>query len=269
MELKAQIQELLDRGVIRLSVSLWGAPVIYVKKKDGTMRMCINYRQLNKLMIKNKYPLPRIDNLFDQFRVASVFSKINLSLGYHQLRVKEADFFGAGKLLLMLRRRVLFDRGSMTKLLHKGVTFVWSDAQQESFDKLKMILTRAPVLIQLKPSKDFVLYSDASHVGLGCVLMQDENVVAYKSRQLKTHEANYPMHDLELANELNLRQRRWVELLKDYNCTIEYHPSKANVVADALSRKAMINLKMMFARLSLFDDESLLVELQVKLTWID
>ena len=91
VELKAQIQELLDRGFIRPSVSPWGAPVLFVKKKDGTMRMCIDYRQLNKLTIKNKYPLPRIDDLFDQLRGASVFSKIDLRSGYHQLRVKEVD----------------------------------------------------------------------------------------------------------------------------------------------------------------------------------
>ena len=78
VELKAQIQELLDRGFIRPSVSPWGAPVLFVKKKDGTMQMCIDYRQLNKLTIKNKYPLPRIDDLFDQLRRASIFSKIDL-----------------------------------------------------------------------------------------------------------------------------------------------------------------------------------------------
>ena len=91
VELKAQIQELLDRGFIRPSVSPWGAPVLFVKKKDGTMRVCIDYRQLNKLTIKNKYPLPRIDDLFDQLRGASVFSKIDVRSGYHQLRVKEGD----------------------------------------------------------------------------------------------------------------------------------------------------------------------------------
>ncbi|KAA3460468.1 Retrotransposon protein [Gossypium australe] len=91
VELKAQIQELLDRGFIRPSVSPWGAPVLFVKKKDGSMRMCIDYRQLNKLTIKNKYLLPRIDDLFDQLKGAAVFSKIDLRSGYHQLKVKEAD----------------------------------------------------------------------------------------------------------------------------------------------------------------------------------
>ncbi|KAL5781458.1 hypothetical protein ACOSP7_006487 [Xanthoceras sorbifolium] len=90
-KLKIQLQELLEKGFIRPSVSAWGAPVLFVKKKDGSMRLCIDYRQLNKLTIKNKYPLPRIDDLFDQFRGASVFSKIDLRSGYHQLRVKDSD----------------------------------------------------------------------------------------------------------------------------------------------------------------------------------
>ena len=77
-ELKAQLQELTDRGFARPSFSPWGAPVLFVKKKDGTMRLCIDYRQLNKVTIKNKYPLPRIDDLFDQLKGASVFSKIDL-----------------------------------------------------------------------------------------------------------------------------------------------------------------------------------------------
>ena len=90
-ELKSQLQELLDKGFIRPSVSPWGAPVLFVKKKDGTLRMCIDYRQINKVTVKNKYPLPRIEDLFDQLKGAGVFSKIDLRLGYYQLRVKEGD----------------------------------------------------------------------------------------------------------------------------------------------------------------------------------
>ena len=90
-ELKIQLQELLDKGFVRPSVSPWGAPVLFVKKKDGTLRMCIDYRQINKVTVKNKYPLPRIEDLFDQLRGASVFSKIDLRSGYYQLRVKEVD----------------------------------------------------------------------------------------------------------------------------------------------------------------------------------
>ena len=90
-ELQTQLQELLDKGFIRPSHSPWGEPVIFVKKKDGTFRMCIDYRELNKAIIKNKYPLPMIDYLFDQLKGASVFSKIDLRYGYHQLTVKEDD----------------------------------------------------------------------------------------------------------------------------------------------------------------------------------
>ncbi|GKA50611.1 putative reverse transcriptase domain-containing protein [Tanacetum coccineum] len=90
-ELSNQLQELADRGFIRPSTSPWGAPVLFVKKKDGSFRMCIDYRELNKLTIKNHYPLPRIDDLFDQLQGSSVYSKIDLRSGYHQLRVRDED----------------------------------------------------------------------------------------------------------------------------------------------------------------------------------
>ncbi|GJV74727.1 putative reverse transcriptase domain-containing protein [Tanacetum coccineum] len=90
-ELSKQLQELLEKGFIRPSSSPWGAPVLFVKKKDGSFRMCINYRELNKLTIKNRYPLPRIDDLFDQLQGSSVYSKIDLRSGYHQLRIREED----------------------------------------------------------------------------------------------------------------------------------------------------------------------------------
>ena len=148
--------------------------------------------------------------------------------------------------------------------------FEWSEKCQASFEKLKAFLTETPVLTQSTNGKEYVIFSDASLNGLGCVLVQEGKVVAYTSRQLKPHEKNYPMHDLELAaivfalkiwrhylygekcfiytdhkslkylpsqRELNLRQRRWMELIKDYDFVIDYHPRKANVVADALSRK--------------------------------
>ena len=90
-ELKLQLQELLEKGFIHLSVSPWGAPVLFVKKKDGALRLCVDHRQLNKMTVKNKYPLPRIDDLFDQLKGASVFSKIDLRSGYYQLRIKDTD----------------------------------------------------------------------------------------------------------------------------------------------------------------------------------
>ena len=90
-ELRVQLQELLDKGFIRLSTSPWGARVLFAKKKDKTLRLCIDYRQLNRVTIKNRYPFPRIDDLFDQLRGARVYSKIDLHTGYHHLRVRDTD----------------------------------------------------------------------------------------------------------------------------------------------------------------------------------
>ena len=409
-ELKSQLEELLQAGFIRPSTSPWGAPVLFVKKKDGSLRLCIDYRQLNQVTVKNRYPLPRIDDLFDQLKTAGIFSKIDLRSGYHQLRVKESDIqktafrtrYGHYEFLVMpfgltnapaafmslmntvfheyldkfiivfvddilvysnneedhgkhlsialqvLRENQLFAKLSkcdfwlkevnflghvvskagvavdpskvravtdwpqpksvtdirsflglagyyrkfikdfslvaspMTKLTRKGVKFEWSNKCEESFQSLKKSLTTAPVLTIPNGNEGFVVFSDASLVGLGCVLMQDGKVVAYASRQLKIHEQNYATHDLELAavvfalkiwrhylygaqfevftdhqslkyiftqNDLNLRQRRWIEYLKDYDFQILYHPGKANVVADALSRKGKVDKGQQLARL--------------------
>jgi hypothetical protein len=154
-------------------------------------------------------------------------------------------------------------------LLEKGVDFSWTDERQLAFDELKKRLTMAPVLTLSDQSKRFTVYCDTSRDGLGCVLMQKGRVIAYASRQLRWHEMNYPTHDLELAvvvfgqrcdiytdhkslkyiftqSELNMRQKRWIELVKDYDLEIHYHPVKANVVADALSRKSYANMAMAF-----------------------
>lgn len=158
----------------------------------------------------------------------------------------------------------------MTSLLQKEHKFVWTEECEAAFRTLRELLTTAPVLAQPDIEKPFEVYCDASKTGLGCVLMQEGRVIAYASRQLRKHEVNYPTHDLELAAvvhalkiwrhyllgnvcniytdhkslkyiftqpELNMRQRRWLELIKDYDLTVHYHPGKANVVADALSRK--------------------------------
>ncbi|GKB72054.1 putative nucleotidyltransferase, ribonuclease H [Tanacetum coccineum] len=397
-ELSTQLQELSDKGFIRPSSSPWGAPVLFVKKKDGSFRMCIDYRELNKLTVKNRYPLPRIDDLFDQLQGSSVYSKIDLRSGYHQLRVRDEDIpktafrtryghyefqvmpFGLTNapavfmdlmnrvcrpyldkfmivfiddiliysktkeehdvhlrlILELLKKEELYAKFSkcdfwlskvqflghvidsegihvdpakiesikdwespktpteirqflglagyyrrfiegfskiakpMTKLTQKSVKFNWGEKEETAFQTLKQKLCSAPILALPEGSENFVVYCDASHKGLGAVLMQKEKVIAYASRQLKIHEKNYTTHDLELGavvfalkmwrhylygtkcvvytdhkslqhildqKELNMRQRRWLELLSDYDCELRYHPGKANVVADALSRK--------------------------------
>jgi hypothetical protein len=162
----------------------------------------------------------------------------------------------------------------MTSLLERGREFKWDEKCQESFDQLKERLMSPPVLIMPDLQKGFDIYCDVCGQGLGCVLMQEGHVIAYASRQLWKHELNYPTHDLELTavvhalkiwrhyimgtkcqvytdhkslknifiqQDLNLRQHRWMELIKDYDLEIHYHPGKANLVADALSRKKHVH----------------------------
>ncbi|WVZ63583.1 hypothetical protein U9M48_013206 [Paspalum notatum var. saurae] len=402
-ELKTQLQEQLDKGFIRPSSSSWGCPALFVEKKDqGGKRLCVDYQPLNAVTIQNKYPLPHIDILFDQLGGATVFSKIDLRSGYHQIKVREEDipkttfsmWYGLYEYLVMsfgltnapaffmylmnsvfmneldkfvvvfiddilvysknekehkehlrivlshLREHKLYAKFSkcafwlkevaflrhilsakgvaidpskvedvlnwnqpqtvteirsflglagyyhrfikdfsriakpMTALTQKNSKFAWSPKCEEAFGTLKKLLTSAPVLAQPDITKPFNVYCDASSSGLGCVLMQEGRVIAYASSQLRKHEVNYPTHDLELLAVvyalkkwrhyllgntchiytdhkslkyiftqpvLNMRQRRWLELIKDYNLEVHYHPGKANVVADALSCKAHCN----------------------------
>ncbi|GJR20393.1 putative reverse transcriptase domain-containing protein [Tanacetum coccineum] len=285
-ELSEQLQELSDKGFIRPNSSPWGDPVLFVKKKDGSFRMCIGYRKLNKLTVKNRYPLPRIHDLFDQLQGSSDYSKIDLRSGYHQLRVREGDIpkttfkthyghyefqvmpFGltnAPAVFMDLMNRVCKPYLDKFMIVFIDDILIYSKNKKEHEEHLS-----APILALPQGTENFVVYCDASHKGLGAVLMQNEKVIAYASRQLKIHEKNYTTHDLELGavvfalkiwrhylygtkctvftdhkslqyildqKELEMRQHRWLELLSDYDCEIRYHPGKANVVADALSCK--------------------------------
>nr|GEY73472.1 putative reverse transcriptase domain-containing protein [Tanacetum cinerariifolium] len=213
-ELSKQLQELSDKGFIRPSSSPWGAPVLFVKKKDGSFRMCIDYHKLNKLTVKARYPLLRIDDLFDQLQGSSIYSKIDLRSSYHQLRVREQDIPKTTFRIGLLRDFFKIAK-SMTKLTKKGIKFDWGEKEENAFQLIKLKLCNAPILALPEGSEDFVVYYDASHKGLGIVLIQREK-------------------------ELNIRQRRWLELLSEYDCGIRYHPRKANVVANALSRKERI-----------------------------
>nr|GFA82857.1 putative reverse transcriptase domain-containing protein [Tanacetum cinerariifolium] len=165
---------------------------------------------------------------------------------------------------------ILKNHQTLTKLTQKKVKFKWGDKQEAAFQLLKQKLCSAPILALPKGSEDFIVYCDASNKGLGAVLMQREKVISYASRQLKIHEKNHTTRDLELGalvsalktwrhylygtkctvftdhkslqhilvqKELNIGQRRWLELLSDYDYDIHYHPGKANVIVDTLSRK--------------------------------
>nr|GEY24443.1 hypothetical protein [Tanacetum cinerariifolium] len=207
-ELARELQELSDKGFIRPSSSPWGAPVLFVKSKDGSFRMCIDYRELNKLTVKNRYPLPKIDDLFDQLQGSSVYSKIDLRSGYHQLRVREKD-------ILKTAFRTRYGHYEF----QKNVKFELGEKEEAAFQLIKRKLCSAPILALPKGSKNFIVYYDASHKGLGVVLMQNEKVIAYASRQLKIHEKKYMTHDLELRVVEILKAQ--TEALKSENLSAE------------------------------------------------
>ncbi|GJR85714.1 reverse transcriptase domain-containing protein [Tanacetum coccineum] len=249
-ELSNQLQELLDRGFIQPSTSSWGAPVLFVKKKDGSFRMC-----------------------------SSVYSKIDLRSGYHQLRVRDEDipktafrtrhvidsqgihvdlakikavknwaslttptdvcqFLGLACYYRIFIKDFSKIAKSLTELTQKNKKYIWGEDQESAFQLLKHKLCEAPILALPKGNDEFVVYYDASHQGLGAVLMQREKVITYASRQLKPNEENYTTHDLELGAVV-FTLKIWRHYLYGtkyyYDYEIRYHLGKANVVADALS----------------------------------
>ncbi|KAH0748282.1 hypothetical protein KY290_027514 [Solanum tuberosum] len=291
-ELKAQLKDLFDKGFIQPSISPWGAPVLFVKKKDGSLRMCIDYRQLNKALKDHQ--------LYDKFSKCEFWLRSVAFLGHIissegiEVDPQKTDavkkwprplnpsdirsFLGLACYYWRFVEGFLSIASLLTALTQKKSKFEWSESCENSFQLLKDKLTSARILTLPEGTEGFVVYCDASRVGLGCFLMQHGKVIAYALRQLKVHEKNYPTHDLELAavvfalkiwrqylygvhvdvftdhkslqyvfsqKELNLRQRRWLELLKDYDMSVLYHPGKANVVADTLSRISMGSISHM------------------------
>ncbi|GKB46020.1 putative reverse transcriptase domain-containing protein [Tanacetum coccineum] len=304
-ELSGQLKELQDKGFIRPSSSPWGAPVLFVKKKDGSFRMCIDYRELNKLTIKNRYPLPWIDDLSDQLQGSQYFSKIDLRQYLEKFMIvfiddilvyyktQEEHEVHLGLVLELLKEEKLYAKFSKCEFWLQEVQFLGhvinkdyihvdptkieaGEEKENACQTLKDKLCNAPVLALPDGPEDFVVYCDASGLGLSCVSMQRGKVIPYASRPLKIHEKNYTTHYLELGTvvfalkiwrhylygrksmiytdhkslqhilsqkELNMRQRRWIELFSDYDCEIRYHLGKANLVADTLSRKERVKPK--------------------------
>ncbi|GJW46868.1 putative reverse transcriptase domain-containing protein [Tanacetum coccineum] len=240
-ELSAQLQELSDKGFIRASSSPWGAPVLFVKKKDKSFIMCIDYRELNKLTVKNRYPLPMIDDLFDQlqgtryghyeFQVMP-FGLTNTSAVFMDLmnrvcksylykfvivfiediliysRSKEEHEKHLKQILELLKKEELYAKFSKCEFWLPKVQFLSHVINSEGIHvdpaKIESIKDwaspKTPTEIrQFLGSENFVVYCDASHKGLGIVLMQKKKVIAYASRQLNIYKKNYTTHDLELG----------------------------------------------------------------------
>nr|GEV19635.1 transposon Ty3-G Gag-Pol polyprotein [Tanacetum cinerariifolium] len=175
-EVSDQLQELADQGFIQPSTSPWRALVLFVKKKDGSFRMCINYQELNKLIVKNRYPLPRIDDLFDQLQGLSTYSKIDLRSGYHQLKVMDEDI----PKIAFRTRHVIDSQGIHVNLAkieavknwaspitptEKNKKYIWGENQESAFKLLKQKLCEALILALPEGNDDFVIYYDASHQG--------------------------------------------------------------------------------------------------------
>nr|CAE05256.2 OSJNBb0115I09.18 [Oryza sativa Japonica Group] len=257
-EVKKQLEELKEKGYIRPSTSPWGAPVIFVEKKDKMKRMCVDYRALNEVTIKNKYPLPRIDDLFDQLKGATVFSKIDLRSGYHQLRIREEDIpktafttrYGLYEFTVMsfgLTNAPAFFMNLMNKVfmeyLDKFVVvfiddiLVYSQSEEDHQHHLRLVLGKLREhQLYAKLSKCEFWLSEVKFLGhvisAKGVAVDPETVTAVTDWNLKY---------IFTQSDLNLRQRRWLELIKDYDVGIHYHPGKANVVTDALSQKSHCN----------------------------
>nr|GEU86176.1 putative reverse transcriptase domain-containing protein [Tanacetum cinerariifolium] len=227
-----------------------GASVLFVKKKDGSFRMCIYYRELNKLTVKNRYPLPRIDVLFDQLQGSTVYSKIDLRSGYHQLRIREdipitafhtRQFLGlAGYYRRFIEGFSLISK-PLSKLAHKNKKYEWGMEEEEAFQTLKQKLCSAPILALPEGTENFIKHEEnytTYDLELGVVVfalrLWRHYLYGTKCTVYTGHKSRQSILD---QKELNMRQRRWIELLSDYDYEIRYHPGMGNVVADALSRK--------------------------------
>nr|GEX57749.1 reverse transcriptase domain-containing protein [Tanacetum cinerariifolium] len=248
-DLSEQLKELSDKGFIRPSSSPWGAPVLFVKKKDGSFRMCIDYQELNKLTDEkeNEEHLKAILQLLKKEELYAKFSKCEFWIPKVQFlghvidsqgiyvdpaKIESIKDWTSPKSPTKIRqflglvgyyRRFIEGFSKMakpiTKLTQKEVKFEWGNKQEAAFQLLKQKLCSAPILALHEGSEDFIVYCDASNKELGAVLMQREKVISYASRQLKIHEKNYTTHDLELGAVV-FALKIWRHNLYGTKCTV-------------------------------------------------
>ncbi|GJT35750.1 putative reverse transcriptase domain-containing protein, partial [Tanacetum coccineum] len=246
-ELSNQLKEISNKGFIRPSSSPWGAPVLFVKKKDGSFRMCIDYRELNKLTVKNRYPLLRIDDLFDQLQLRVHEEDITKTAfrtryGHYEFQGMPFSLTNTPVVFMDLMNRVCKPYLDKFMIVFIDDILIYSKSKQEHEEHLKLILEllkkeqlyakfskcefwipkklcNAPILALPEGSEDFIVYCDASIKGLGVVLMQREKVIAYASRQLKIHENNYTTRDLELGAVVSAL-KIWRHYLYGTKCTV-------------------------------------------------
>ncbi|KAJ9514957.1 hypothetical protein QJQ45_002760 [Haematococcus lacustris] len=218
-ELRKQITDLLAKGLIEPSSSPYAAPVLFVQKKSGELRMCIDYRQLNKITIRDQYPLPRIDDLFDQLSGKTVFSSLDLQAGYHQIRIPAEDvpktafrtpmghyqfksFLGAANYVRKFVHNFSTIAAPLTNLTGPNKESfpwkAWPQAELDAFNALKQAISNVPMLKLPDHSKPFQVHCDASLEGIGAVLMQDGYPLAYYSKKLIPAEINYTTGEQEL-----------------------------------------------------------------------
>ncbi|RVW67373.1 Retrovirus-related Pol polyprotein from transposon 17.6 [Vitis vinifera] len=247
-ELKTQLEELLSKGFICPSTSPWGTPLLFVKKKDGMLRLCIDYRKLNRVTVKNKYHLPMIGNLSDQLKSAKYFSKIDLRTRYHQLRVREEDVpktafrkrYGHYKFLVMpfgisnilaafmdLMNRIFCAYLDQFVIVFVNDILSYLRSLEEHKQHLVgIVVDHSKVEVVQEWQTPTNVFEVRSFLGLAGY---------YRSRMNGTIQ--HMILSIFTQKDLNSKQRRWMKTLEDYDFALHYHPKKANIIANALNRK--------------------------------